>query len=497
MFNCGFFSIFVAIKQTYFSEVTMRNIVLTALCALSLAASAQVVTLDSCRNMALRNNKEIQQASLAIDKAGYQRKEAAAAYLPQFDLTAGYIYNSRKMSLIKEDQMLPTKSFNMQTGTYDYNLVIDPRTGAPLQVNGQYVPSTVALLPKSGLTFNTHSLMGGALTVTQPIYMGGKITAMNQITGLAEQLAREMRESKVEDVIYSVDAAYWQVVSLCAKQKLARSYVDLVQKLDDDVKVMVNEGVATRANQLAVDVKLNEAHVDLTKVDNGVTLSRMLLAQLCGLPVNTMMTLADEGRDELDLALAPSNYNLDEVFDKRHDVRSLELATRIYDQQVKVARSEMMPKLAAVAALHATNPNSYNGFENRFGAAFSIGATIQVPLWHWGGLSNKVKAAQVEADVKRLELDDAKEKIALQISQAAFSYQEAFKTYEATKANLAQADENLRIAGIAFKEGMGTIDDVLTAQTAWLKANSEKIDAEINVQLTHEYLDKVMGTMSY
>ena len=475
----------------------MRNIVLMALCAISLAVSGQVVTLDSCRHMALRNNKEIQQATLGIEKAGYQRKEAAAAYLPQFDLTGGYIYNSRKVSLVKEDQMLPTKSFNLQTGQYDYNLVIDPTTGYPLQVNGQYVPSTIALLPKSGLTYNIHNLMGGALTVTQPIYMGGKITAMNQITELAQQLAREMHDSKVEDVIYNVDAAYWQVVSLCAKQKLARSYVNLVQTLDNDVKAMVSEGVATRANQLAVDVKLNEANVDLTKVDNGVTLSRMLLAQLCGLPVNTMMTLADEGREDLNLSLAPSNFNLDEVYDKRHDVRSLELATKIYDQQVKVARSEMMPKLAAVAALHATNPNSYDGFENRFGAGFSVGATLRVPLWHWGGLSNKVKAAQVEADVKRLELDDAKEKIALQISQAAFSYQEAFKTFEATKANLAQADENLRIAGIAFKEGMGTVDEVLAAQTAWLKANSEKIDAEINVQLTHEYLSKVMGSMNY
>jgi len=475
----------------------MRKLVLTVLCCIGMLASAQVVTLDSCRNMALRNNKEIQEATLAIDKAGYQRKEAAAAYLPQFDLTAGYIYNSRKVSLIKEDQMLPTKSFNPQTGQYDYNLLIDPSTGYPMQVDGQYVPTTVALLPKSGLTYNIHSLMGGALTVKQPIYMGGKITAMNQITDLAEQLAREMRASKVEDVVYNVDAAYWQVVSLCAKQKLAASYVNLVQTLDQDVQKMVQQGVATRANQLAVDVKLNEANVDKVKVDNGVTLSRMLLAQLCGLPVNTMMTLADEGRDDLNLSLAPSNYNLDEVFNRRHDVRSLELATKIYDQQVKVARSDMMPKLAAVAALHATNPNSYNGFENRFGAAFSVGATLQVPLWHWGGLSNKVKAAQVDAAVKRLELDDAKEKIALQISQAAFRYQEAYKTWEATKANLAQANENMRIADLAFKEGMGTIDDVLTAQTAWLKANSEKIDAEIDVQMTREYLDKVMGTMSY
>ena len=208
----------------------MRKYVFIALCAIAMASSAQVVTLDSCRHMALRNNKEIQQASMGIEKAAYQRKEAAAAYLPQFDLTAGYIYNSRKVSLIKEDQLLPTKSFNPQTGQYDYNLLIDPTTGYPVQVNGQYVPTTVALLPKSGMTYNIHNLMGGALTVTQPIYMGGKITAMNQITELAQQLAQEMLDGKVEDVIYNVDATYWQVISLCAKQKLARSYVGLVEK---------------------------------------------------------------------------------------------------------------------------------------------------------------------------------------------------------------------------------------------------------------------------
>ena len=477
----------------------MRKIVLTAVCAMiaTCGIAQQVVTLDSCRAMALNNNREIQQATLNIEKAGYQRDEARAAYLPSVDFQAGYIYNSRKISLVSEDQMLPTKSFNLSTQSYEYNLVTDPTTGYPLVVNDQYVPSQVALLPKSALTYNIHNLMGGALTVTQPIYMGGKITAMNAITHYAEELAREMRDSKVQDIIYDVDAAYWQVVSLCAKQKLAQSYVKLVESLDNDVQAMVKQGVATRANQLTVDVKLNEAQVDLTKVDNGVVLARMLLAQLCGLPVNTVMTLADENRDELGATLVPKQVNMDDVYSRRHDVRSLELATQIYDQQVKVARSEMMPHLAAIAALHATNPNTYNGFENRFGLGFSVGATLKVPLWHWGGLSSKVKAAQVEANVKRLELDEAKEKIALQVNQANFRYQEAFKTYEMTKSNLAQADENLRVANIAFKEGVGTADDVMTAQTAWLKANSEKIDAEIDVQLCNVYLSKVMGTMSY
>jgi len=475
----------------------MRKTVLAlVLAALAMPAAAQV-TLDSCRAMALRNNKQVLQANLDIEKANYQKKEAKAAYLPSFDLMGGYFYNSRKISLLSEDARLPVLNFDLASQSYQYGTVINPLTGGVLEVNGQQVPAQVALLPKSGMTYNIHNLMGGAITLTQPIYMGGKITAMNKMAEYAQELASTMRRGKVEDILYNVDAAYWQVVSLKSKQKLARSYVELVRSLDDDVKAMVQQGVATRANQLTVDVKLNEANVDQTKVDNGLVLARMLLAELCGLPVNETFTLADEDRDDLGATLNATSFDMNTVYSNRYDIHALELATNIYDQKVKVARSEMLPKVAALGAFHVTNPNTYNGFKNRFGAAFTVGVTLKMPLWHWGGLTAKVRQAETDAAIKRLELADAKDKIELQVNQASFRYQEAYKTYEATKANLAEAEENLRIANIAFKEGVGTVDDVLAAQTAWLKANSEKVDAEIDVQLSYVYLNKVMGTMKY
>ncbi|MBO4871522.1 MAG: TolC family protein [Muribaculaceae bacterium] len=474
----------------------MRRYFLFVITMVAMSAMAQgTVSLDSCRAMALSNNKELRQHDVKIQAAGYQRKEAAAAYLPSVDLEAMYMYNSRQLALVDKDQMLPIKKFSLEKQGYEYDLVVNPMTGEPLQVGGQYVPSSVALLPKDALTYNIHNVFAGALTVTQPIYMGGKIKAMNEMTRYAEELARSMRDSKVEEVIYNVDAAYWQVVSLKAKQKLAESYVNLIEALDRDVQAMLKQGVATRSNLLTVDVKLNEAQVDLTKVNNGLVLSRMLLAQVCGLPVNTTFTLADEDRENVATGLRSTDVDINNVWARRSDVHSLELATKIFDQKAKVTRSEMMPTVAAVAAAHLTNPNTYNGFENRFGGAFSVGAMVKMPLWHWGGLTNKYKAAQAEAVVKRLELDDAKDKIQLQVSQAQFRYQEALKTYEMTKANLAKADENLRMAQVGFKEGISTTDDVLTAQTAWLKANSEKIDAEIDVRLCDVYLSKVTGTL--
>ena len=476
----------------------IKKIILSVSAVIGLASfmpAVAAVSLDSCRHMALRNNKEIAKDRLKIEQAGYQRAEAHAAYLPSVDFTGGYVYNSRKLSLIEEDAMLPIKSFDLASGSYQYDLVTNPATGQPLIVDGQPIPSQVALLPKSAMTYNVHNIFFASVTVTQPIYMGGKIKAMNDLTGYAEELARSMHDSKVQDVIYDVDAAYWMVVSLKAKQRLAESYLNLVTSLSGDVKSLVEQGIATKANQLTVDVRVNEAQVALTKVNNGLSLAKMALAQLCGMPIDDNFTLVDEDLESWAIPESMPDFNMNSVYANRKDLRSLELAANIYDKKALVARSEMLPQIAAIGAYHLTNPNTYNGFKNRFGGAFSVGAVVKVPLWHWGGLSNKYKAAQVEARMQHVALDNAREKVELQVNQASFRYQESFKTLNLTRTNLIKADENLRVAQLSFKEGIATTDDILTAQTAWLQANSEKIDAEIDVMMCDVYLSKVLGTL--
>ena len=465
---------------------------------LALAATAVAqVPLDSCRNMALRKNKAILIANEKVTAAGYQRSEAKAAYLPSIDFEGSYLYNQKNLSLIEEDAMLPVKTFNPATGSYDFSIVTDP-TGKPVTVGGQYVTKEVALLPKSALTYDIHNVFAGALTLTQPVFFGGKIKAMNDITKYAEDLAKTLRNKAAEDVVYQVDAAYWQVVSLRAKQDLAESYVQLLDTLNSNVNAMVRQGIATKADALSVAVKLNEANVDLTKVKNGLSLSRMLLAQLCGLPSSTQMTLADEGKQQLDETAMPANsYNLDEVYARRQDVNALQLGVKIYEKKAKVAMSSMMPQLAVIGAYSVTNPNSFNGFKNKFGGAFSVGAVLKIPLWHWGGNYNKYRAARSEAVIKNIELADVRDKIELQVNQASFKAQEAVKTRMATQSNLDKANENLRIAKLGFKEGVMPVDNVMAAHTAWLKANSEAIDAQIDVQLCNVYLSKVLGTMQY
>jgi outer membrane protein TolC len=471
---------------------------------LALPVGAEVYSLEECRDLALSNNKQLMMSRQRIATAEYQRREAFAAYLPSIDFNGGYLYNQKELSIFDSDQLLPVKSFNMQTGTYEFNLVKNPATGEPIKTaDGQYVPETVALMPKSALEYDIHNVFFGAITLTQPIYMGGKIVAMNKLTGYAKDLATAQHNSEAENVIYAVDAAYWQVVSLKAKLDLAKSFVNLLDSLDTNVDAMVNEGVATRADKLSVDVKLNSARVDLTKVENGLSLSRMALAQVCGLPIDSDIHLSDEpGGAPLALAmkneadvLAPADVAA--AYDRRQDLQALEAGIKIAEQQKKVAFSSMLPNVALVGAYSFSNPNLFNGFSKRFAGAFSVGAVVSIPLWHWGGNYYKYREAESNETVMKLRLEDARELIDLQINQASYKARESIKTYKATQSNLACADENLRCATVGFKEGVITTDDVLAAQTAWLKANSENIDAMIDVQLCDTYLSKVLGKLSY
>lgn len=261
---------------------------------------------------------------------------------------------------------------------------------------------------------------------------------------------------------------------------------------------MIRQGIATNSDLLNVEVKLNEANIDLTKVDNGLALSRMALAQICGMPMTQEFTLADEVSDHKSFgATQPAAYTMQDVYNNRSDIKSLELAVKVYEQKQYEARSSMLPTVALVGTYGFSNPNIFNGFDKKFNGMFSVGAMVKIPLWHWGGNYYKYKAARSESIVKSLELEEAKEKIELQVSQASYKTAEAAKTLRTTESNLSKADENLRQAQLGYKEGVMTLDNVMAAQTAWLKANSENIDAEIDVQLCNVYLSKVTGTLKY
>lgn len=473
----------------------------------SLGIMAQnALTLDSCRALALTNNKELRISAEKISAAHYEKKAAFTNFLPKISAMGTYMRTEKEISLLSDDQKgaisnIGTAAQGSIQETFQQLAASNPALGQLLEPLAPLIPGIGSALNGVGqglvdaLHTDTRNMYAGAVTLTQPIYMGGKIVAYNKITKYAEQLAESQHATGMQDLILSTDKAYWQVISLVNKKKLAESFLTLVQQLDSDVDKMIAEGVATKADGLSVKVKVNQAEMTLTQVENGLSLSKMVLCQLCGLPLNAEIALADENIQELSLPSTEMQSNVATALSNREELKSLNLASKIYDQKVNVTRAGFLPSVALTANYMVTNPSLVNGFERKFRGMWAVGALVQIPIWNWGEGMYKVKAAKAEANIARYQLADVKEKVELQVSQASYKVNEAAKRLSMAEKNMEKADENLRYAKLGFTEGVVPTSNVLEAQTAWLSAQSDKIDAQIDVKLTEIYLRKSMGVL--
>lgn len=466
----------------------------------------QVLTLDSCRALALANNKELRISQEKVNAAHYEKKAAFTNFLPKIDLTGGYMRTQKEISLLSDEQKQSISNIGTTAGAQLQEQIkqlaaSDPVLGSLLQPLQGVIPGLTAGLNGVGqglvdaFRTDTRNMTMGAATLTQPLFMGGKIIAYNKITKYAERLAESQHATGMQDLILQTDQVYWQIISLVNKKKLAENFLELVQKLDSDVDKMIKEGVATKADGLSVKVKVNEAEMMLTQVDNGLNLSKMLLCQLCGLPLETDFQLADESMKDLPLPNTYTEANVSTALSNREELKSLELASEIYRQKVNVVRADFLPSVALTANYLVTNPSLVNGFENKFRGMWAAGIVVKIPVFHWGEGIYKVKAAKAEANIARYKLEDIKEKVELQVTQNSYKVNESTKKLALAEKNMEKAEENLRYANLGFKEGVIPTSNVLEAQTAWFSAQAGKIDAQIDVKMSELYLNKSMGIL--
>ncbi len=483
-----------------------RLVSITLFAGITFSLQAQIaLTLDSCRALAMENNKELLIGQEKIKAAHYQNKAAFTNYLPKLSATGTYIRNQKEISILNDEQKAGLSQLGTTVGTqvkgFAQQLAVAHPELVPLITSlGNFDIATPLNAAGNSIVdafrTDTRNMYAGAITLTQPLYMGGKIRAYNKITQYAEELAHQQHHTGMQEVILSTDQAYWQVISLVNKKKLAEGYLKLLQKLESDVDHMIAEGVATKADGLSVKVKVNEAEMTLTKVEDGLSLSKMLLCQLCGLDLSTNVVLADENMNDLPILLKEnSEINMETAYASRPELKSLELASLIYKQKVNVTRAEHLPTVALLGNYLVSNPSVYNGFKNKFKGMWNVGVMVQVPIWNWGEGVYKTKAAKAEAQIAKYQLQDAREKVELQVNQAAFKVTEAKKKLIMASKNLEKANENLRYATLGFEEGVIAPANVLEAHTAWLSAQSEKIDAQIDIKLTEIYLQKSLGTL--
>lgn len=492
-----------------------HKLLILALTTLATSAQAQqTLTLDSCRAMALRNNKTLSASRLQLDMARYNKKAAKTKYLPHISALGGYELTSREISLLSKDQ----KSALANAGTNTTGALHNDIAGAltNLAQQGILTPEQASNLggmfgqvgSKIGEAVNhvgqnivdafrtdTRQMYALSVMLTQPIYMGGAIIAANRMADIGEEMAQNNIEASTQNTLHSIDQAYWTVVSVHHKKQLAESYLAVVKKLDDDVSKMIREGVATRADGLKVDVKVNEAEMSLTQAENGLALAKMLLCQLCGMDVDSDITLADENADNIVEQADDAQADRAVAMENRPELKLLQNSADMSRQATKLVRAAYLPQVLLTGGYVATNPNVFNGFERKLSGMWNVGVMVRVPLWNWMEGTYKVRASRIATTIVELERDDIREKIDLQVSQSQFKVKEANRRLAMATKNVENAEENLRCANLGFKEGVIPTTDVMAAQTAWVQAQSQKIDAEVDVKMSQVNLKKALGVL--
>ena len=392
-----------------------RILSIFALAAMAVPAMAQqTLTLDSCRAMALGNNKTLTASKVQRTMAEQTRKAARTKYLPHLDVIGGAIFSSKEISILNNTQKSTLN--NIGTNLGGMLGVTDPRVTGALDKIGQGVTDAFR-------TNNRQMYMVSAM-LTQPVYMGGAITAANRMADIAETMAANKEEASRQAILHDIDNTYWTVVSLRHKQKLADSYLTLVKKLDNDVEKMIKEGVATRADGLKVNVKVNEAEMQVTQVEDGLSLAKMLLCQLCGMPIESRITLSDESSENIDLGESIAIGDTAQDIGQRPEVGLLQNAVDLSKESTKLVRSAFLPQVLLAGGYLMTNPNVYDGFTKKFAGVWNIGVMVRIPVWNWLEGTYKVRAAKAATTIATLEMDETKEKIALQISQSNFKVKE-------------------------------------------------------------------------
>ena len=472
--------------------------------AIAPVQAQRVLSLDSCRQMALRNNKQLGVSKLKQDVAENLRKSARTKYLPHVSAIGTYEHTSEEVSILNDGQKAALANLGTafgQTVQQKFGPAIAQFQPQTQQLVGQMLGETVGLLNGEGQRIidafrtDTRNIFAGSILVTQPVFMGGSIVALNKMADINTQLAQNKMDASRHATLYQIDQAYWQVVSLYHKKKLAESYLALVKKFDSDVHKMIDEGVATRSDGLSVDVKVNEAEMTLTKVNDGLVLSRMLLNQLIGLPLGEPVVLEDEQSDNIAVLEARPKLDVETAVAYRPELKMLQNTVDLSKQATNVLKAANLPQVALIGGYAVSNPNTFNGFEKKFAGFWHVGVLVRVPIWNWGDVMYKVRASKGATAIANLEFEEAREKIELQVNQMTFKVDEANKKLAMAQTNIKSADENLRTANLGFQEGVISPTVVMEAQTAWMQAQSQKIDAEIDVKLSQVDLQKALGTL--
>ncbi len=426
-----------------------------------------VLTLDSCLQLARENSATIRQAELRVQMAKQVQNQALTKYFPQVQATAVAHHSLRPPVDIGIEDL-------SNASVRDLLLTLYGNYGEALGL-------------ENTLSLFQHGMSAG-VTAIQPVFMGGKIIAGNQLAKVGVEAAKLQQQVTERDFLEQVEESYWLVVGLQDKQRTIRQITLLLDTVQQMVSSAVDAGLALPQDLLKVRVNRAELNRQTIRLQSGLMLATRSLCQSIGMPYSDSLVLPIPELHSVD---APSPA-MDTFSASEQESSLLALQVRAAQLERTMTLADAMPHVALGANYGYSRYDANilrNGLGGWNGALF---VTVSVPLTAWWETSHKLREKSLKLEEARLQQSDLGEKLMLRTEQAFYQWQESAMLLSECEEARQLAQEQYRLTQSSYRAGMSTIADLLTAESDLLTAINNYTDAQIAYLVsTRRYHDLV------
>lgn len=385
----------------------------------------QVIDSARANNIAMRNGQR------DIAAAEEQRKEAYTKYFPTVSGAGGWFDASKHIV------------------SADLNVMGNP----------------------FGIHYVKDGVLGG-VTAVQPVFAGGKIVNGNRLAKVGEEASRLQLRLSENEIDKTAEQYFWQMVTIEEKLKTVAAVEKMLQDIHKDVDVSVRAGVALRNDLLQVQLRQNEVESQKLKLDNGLSLVRMLIAQYCGLR-DTSFLLAYDREAQSPVSLKQDHQ---QALPNTAEYQLLGKQVEAASLQTKLTRGQYLPTVGVGAGY------SYNNLMGKGRNNGTVFATVSVPISDWWGGSHAIKRKKIEQMRAVDERQDKSELLVIRMQNAWNNVEEAYKQLDIAERSIEQSAENLRLHRDFYRAGTATMSDLLEAQMLYQQSQDQRADAFASYQ---------------
>ena len=422
----------------------------------TITASAQTYTLQQLKDSALQNNIAIRNAKRSIDAAQQQRKEAFTKYFPTVSGT-GLWFNADK-GMAKTELNLSEQ--------------ISPELGMAL---AQSLPAEA--LAALGNPISISMMKNGTIagvTAVQPIFAGGQIINGNKLAKVGEDVSRLQLQLSENEVEKQTEQYYWQLISLQEKMKTIEAVEALLADIYKDVDVAVRAGVAMRNDLLQVQLRQNDVESQKVKLQNGIGIVRLLLAQYCGLNNEQFIVESTEITDGSSQQVIKQNCDQALLGTAEYQLLNKQIEATKLQRKMEIGKN--LPTIGVGAGY-----NYHNLLDNdhTFGMVF---ASVSIPISDWWSGSHAVKRKKIAQQQAEEQLVDNSQLLKIRMQNAWNNVEEARQQLQIAQRSIEQAEENLRLNRDYYKAGTSKMSDLLEAQLFYQQSLDRRTDAFADYQ---------------